>query len=156
MRLPHAAGLPLPAYETQQAAGMDLRAAVPDDAPLVTAAGRSAPAPRASSSRSRPASRARCGRARAWRCAHGVTCLNSPGTVDADYRGEVMVISSTWAGGLHRPARRPHRPVADLAGRPGGLARDRRAGRDGARRRRLRLDRRRLRRAGGRRRQTAT
>jgi dUTP pyrophosphatase len=66
-RLPHAEGLPLPAYETTGSAGMDLRAAVAEDAPQV---------------------RPRSGLA----LKHGLTCLNSPGTVDSDYRGEVGVI----------------------------------------------------------------
>ena len=66
LRLPHGEGLPLPAYETAQAAGMDLRAAVPELEPFTL----------------RPGVAAK----------HGVTCLNTPGTIDADYRGEVKVI----------------------------------------------------------------
>ena len=45
-----------------------------------------------SRSRSRRASRCSCARARGWRCAHGLTLLNSPGTIDSDYRGEIGVI----------------------------------------------------------------
>jgi dUTP pyrophosphatase len=76
VRLPHGEGLPLPAYETAQAAGMDLRAAVPDGEPLTL--------PPGFEGQVRP----RSGLA----FKHGVTCLNTPGTVDADYRGEVKVI----------------------------------------------------------------
>jgi dUTP pyrophosphatase len=92
VRLPHAEGLPLPAYETAQAAGMDLRAAVPDDEPLILRPGSRFPVPTGLAI-ALPAGfegqvRPRSGLA----FKHGVTCLNSPGTVDADYRGEVKVI----------------------------------------------------------------
>jgi dUTP pyrophosphatase len=91
-RLSHAAALPLPAYETAGAAGMDLRAAVPESAPLTLAPGaRLAVAtglivevPEGFEGQVRP----RSGLA----LNHGVTCLNSPGTIDCDYRGEVKVI----------------------------------------------------------------
>ena len=91
-RLPHGEGLPLPAYETAQAAGMDLRAAVPDHEPLVLRPGDRFPVPTGLAF-ALPAGfegqvRPRSGLA----FKHGVTCLNSPGTVDADYRGEVKVI----------------------------------------------------------------
>ncbi len=91
-RLAHAEGLPLPAYETAHAAGMDLRAAVAEDAPLVLHPGdrKAVPTglclaiPDGFEGQVRP----RSGLA----LRQGVTCLNAPGTVDADYRGEVMVI----------------------------------------------------------------
>jgi dUTP pyrophosphatase len=91
-RLPHAAGLPLPAYETADAAGMDLRAAVPEDEPLLlqpgarfaVPTGLTMAIPRGFEGQVRP----RSGLA----FKSGVTCLNSPGTIDADYRGEVKVI----------------------------------------------------------------
>jgi dUTP pyrophosphatase len=91
-RLPHGEGLPLPAYETAQAAGMDLRAAVPDDEPLTLRPGSRFPVPTGLAF-ALPAGfegqvRPRSGLA----FKHGITCLNSPGTVDADYRGEVKVI----------------------------------------------------------------
>ena len=92
VRLPHARGLPLPAYETAQAAGMDLRAAVPEDEPLTlkpgsrfaVPTGLAMAIPNGFEGQVRP----RSGLA----FKHGVTCLNSPGTIDADYRGEVKVI----------------------------------------------------------------
>ncbi len=90
--LPHAAGLALPAYETADAAGMDLRAAVEDSAPVTLAPGHRAMIPTgltiALPSGYEAQVRPRSGLA----ARHGVTCLNSPGTVDADYRGEVKVI----------------------------------------------------------------
>ena len=91
-RLPHAEGLALPAYETTGSAGMDLRAAVADDAPLTLEPGARALVPtglkialeRGYEAQVRP----RSGLA----LKHGLTCLNSPGTIDSDYRGEVGVI----------------------------------------------------------------
>ena len=92
VRLPHGADLPLPAYETAQAAGMDLRAAVPQDEPLVLRPGSRFPVPTglafALPSGFEGQVRPRSGLA----FKSGVTCLNTPGTVDADYRGEVKVI----------------------------------------------------------------
>lgn len=92
VRLPHGADLPLPAYQSANAAGMDLLAAVPVDAPLVLAPGAyiavptgiAIALPRGTEAQVRP----RSGLARE----HGVTVLNAPGTVDADYRGEVQVL----------------------------------------------------------------
>lgn len=91
-RLPHAADLPLPAYETAHAAGMDLRAALPEDAPRTLApleramipTGLSIALPEGYEAQVRP----RSGLA----ARHGITCLNTPGTIDADYRGEIQVI----------------------------------------------------------------
>ena len=92
VRLAHAEGIPLPVYETADAAGMDLRAAVPDDEPITLKPGDRAAVPtgltmaipRGFEGQVRP----RSGLA----IKSGVTCLNSPGTIDADYRGEVRVI----------------------------------------------------------------
>ena len=91
-RLPHGHDIPLPTYETAKAAGMDLRAAVPDDEPLVLRPGDRFAVPTGLAF-AQPAGfegqvRPRSGLA----LKHGVTCLNTPGTVDADYRGEVKVI----------------------------------------------------------------
>ena len=92
MRLPHGAGLPLPAYQSAAAAGFDLVAAVPADAPLTIAPGRYAAVPTGLAIALPPGTEAqvrpRSGLARN----HGVTVLNAPGTVDADYRGEVQVL----------------------------------------------------------------
>ena len=92
VRLPHGEGLPLPAYESPGAAGMDLRAAVPDDRPLLILPGKRAlvptglilEIPEGMEGQVRP----RSGLA----FKHGLTVLNSPGTVDSDYRGEIGLI----------------------------------------------------------------
>jgi len=92
VRLPHAEKLALPAYETSGAAGMDLRAAVAEDRPLVILPGKRAlvptglvmEIPEGFEGQIRP----RSGLA----LKHGVTCLNTPGTIDSDYRGEVKVL----------------------------------------------------------------
>ena len=92
VRLPHAAGLPLPNYQSAGAAGLDLLAAVPEAAPLEIAPGGRAVVPTgiaiALPEGSEGQIRPRSGLA----ARHGVTVLNAPGTVDADYRGEVQVI----------------------------------------------------------------
>ena len=91
-RLEHGAGLDLPGYESDGAAGMDLRAAVDENAPIVIEPGRhdliptglaiALPAGYEAQVRPRSGLAAR----------HGVTVLNAPGTIDADYRGEIKVI----------------------------------------------------------------
>ena len=86
-RLPHGEGLPLPAYETAGAAGMDLRAAeavtIPPGARHLVPTGLSIALPEGFEAQVRP----RSGLA----VKHGVTVLNAPGTIDCDYRGEVKV-----------------------------------------------------------------
>ena len=90
--LPHFEGLALPAYETELAAGMDLRAALPESEPLTLAPGKRAMVPTGLSI-ALPAGYEAQVRPRSGLAAkHGITCLNSPGTVDADYRGELKVI----------------------------------------------------------------
>ncbi|MBB3287364.1 MULTISPECIES: dUTP diphosphatase [unclassified Rhizobium] len=92
IRLPHGEGLELPAYETKGAAGMDLRAAIDDGATLTIApwnrvlvpTGFIFEVPEGFEAQIRP----RSGLA----FKHGITCLNSPGTIDSDYRGEVKVL----------------------------------------------------------------
>jgi dUTP pyrophosphatase len=91
-RLPHGADLPLPAYETAGSAGMDLRAAVPDDAPVTLAPGTRALVPTGLKIALPPGHEAQVRPRSGLALKHGVTCLNSPGTIDADYRGEVGVI----------------------------------------------------------------
>jgi dUTP pyrophosphatase len=91
-RLPHGADLPLPAYETAQAAGMDLRAAVPEDEPLVLRPGSRFAVPTGLAFALPPGFEGQVRPRSGLAFKHGVTCLNSPGTVDADYRGEVKVI----------------------------------------------------------------
>jgi dUTP pyrophosphatase len=92
VRLAHGRDLPLPAYETAQAAGMDLRAAVPEAEPLVLKPGARHPVPTGLAF-ALPAGFEGQVRPRSGLAAKsGVTCLNTPGTIDADYRGEVKVI----------------------------------------------------------------
>ena len=92
VRLPHGRDLPLPQYQSALAAGLDLMAAVPADAPVeippggraVIPTGVAIALPAGSEGQIRP----RSGLA----ARHGVTVLNTPGTIDADYRGELQVI----------------------------------------------------------------
>ena len=91
-RLPHAAGLPLPAYETAGSAGMDLRAALADDQPLTLAPGARALVPTGLKIALEAGYEAQVRPRSGLSLKHGITCLNAPGTVDSDYRGEVGVI----------------------------------------------------------------
>jgi dUTP pyrophosphatase len=90
LRLPEGEGVPLPAYMTEHAAGADLCAAVAEDVTLLPGARALIPSgfaialPEGYEAQIRP----RSGLA----LRHGVTCLNSPGTIDADYRGPVCVL----------------------------------------------------------------
>jgi dUTP diphosphatase len=92
LRLPHGQNLPLPSYQSAHAAGLDLFAAVPAEAPVTLAPGARAliptgiiiALPQGHEAQVRP----RSGLA----MRHGVTVLNAPGTVDADYRGEIQVL----------------------------------------------------------------
>jgi dUTP pyrophosphatase len=90
--LEHGRGLPLPAYASAHAAGMDLRAAVPEDQPLVLHPGDRRPVPTGLAVAIPPGFEGQVRPRSGLALRHGITCLNSPGTVDADYRGEVMVI----------------------------------------------------------------
>ena len=91
-RLPHAEGLPLPAYETAGAAGMDLGAALAEDATLILTPGARALVPTGLKIALEPGYEAQVRPRSGLALKHGVTCLNSPGTIDSDYRGEVGVI----------------------------------------------------------------
>ena len=91
-RLPHGEGLPLPAYETANAAGMDLRAAVPEGEPLTLRPGDRHAVPTGLAMAIPPGFEGQVRPRSGLASRHGVTCLNAPGTVDADYRGEVKVI----------------------------------------------------------------
>ena len=92
VQLAHGRGLPLPAYQTGQAAGLDLLAALPDDAPVELAplaraiipTGLAIALPEGTEAQLRP----RSGLA----AKHGITVLNAPATIDADYRGEIGVL----------------------------------------------------------------
>ena len=91
-QLPHAEGLALPAYQSAAAAGLDLLAAVADNAPLVLAPGKHATVPTGLAVALPPGFEAQVRPRSGLAARHGVTVLNSPGTIDADYRGEISVI----------------------------------------------------------------
>ncbi len=91
-RLPHAEGLPLPAYETLGSAGMDLRAATPEDEPLTLAPGERALVKTGLKIALEAGYEAQVRPRSGLALKHGITCMNSPGTIDSDYRGEVGVI----------------------------------------------------------------
>jgi dUTP pyrophosphatase len=92
LRLAHGQGLELPSYQSAHAAGLDLRAAVPENAPVTLAAGAHALIPSGLSIALPPGYEAQVRPRSGLALKHGVTVLNSPGTVDADYRGEVGVL----------------------------------------------------------------
>ena len=92
LQLPNGAGLALPAYQSALAAGLDLLAAVPEDAPVVLAPGKYALVPTGLSIALPPGYEAQVRPRSGLAARHGVTVLNAPGTVDADYRGEVCVL----------------------------------------------------------------
>ena len=90
--LPHGAGLPLPHYASALAAGCDLAAAVPSDAPLTLEPGARALVPTGLALALQPGYEAQVRPRSGLALKHGVTVLNAPGTIDADYRGEVQVL----------------------------------------------------------------
>jgi len=92
MRLPHGRDLPLPQYQSALAAGLDLLAAVADDAPVVIAPGGRAAIPTGIAIALPPGSEGQIRPRSGLAARHGVTVLNTPGTIDADYRGELQVI----------------------------------------------------------------
>jgi dUTP pyrophosphatase len=91
-RLQHADGLPLPAYQSSDAAGFDLVAAVPAESPMVLAPGGRGLVPTGLIFELPPGSEAQVRPRSGLAVKFGVTVLNSPGTIDADYRGEIAVI----------------------------------------------------------------
>lgn len=90
--LPHGEGLTPPAVASAMAAGVDLRAAVPADAPLLLGPGQRAVVPCGFAMALPDGFEAQVRPRSGLAAKHGVTVLNAPGTIDADYRGEVMVI----------------------------------------------------------------
>ena len=91
-QLPHAEGLALPAYQSAHAAGLDLLAAVPEAAPMMLAPGQYALVPTGLTIALPPGYEAQVRPRSGLAAKHGVTVLNSPGTIDADYRGEIGVL----------------------------------------------------------------
>jgi len=97
-QLPHGEGLPLPAYQSAHAAGLDLLAAVPGDAPVILGPGQHALVPTGLIVALPPGFEAQVRPRSGLAAKHGVTVLNAPGTVDADYRGEVSVLLINQGG----------------------------------------------------------
>jgi dUTP pyrophosphatase len=97
-RLPHGEGLPLPTYQSAHAAGLDVVAAVPEDAPVALALGDRALIPTGMALEIPVGYEAQVRPRSGLAIKHGVTLLNSPGTIDADYRGELMVIVINHGG----------------------------------------------------------
>jgi dUTP pyrophosphatase len=91
-RLPHAEGLALPAYQTEHAAGLDLVAAVGEQAPLTLAPGERVLVPTGLAIALPPGFEGQVRPRSGLALKHGITVLNAPGTIDADYRGEVSVL----------------------------------------------------------------
>lgn len=92
LQLPHGRDLPLPAYQTVHAAGLDLLAAVADDAPVTLAPGARLLVPTGLAIALPPGFEAQIRPRSGLAAKHGITVLNAPGTIDADYRGEVAVL----------------------------------------------------------------
>ncbi len=90
--LPNFEGLALPAYETALSAGMDIRAALPENEPVTLAPGQRHLTPTGIAIALPPGFEAQMRPRSGLALKHGITCLNSPGTIDADYRGELKVI----------------------------------------------------------------
>ena len=92
VRTGHGRDLPLPRYESEAAAGMDLRAAIPEDAPIRLAPGARVLVPAGIRIALPDGYEAQVRPRSGLALKHGVTCLNAPGTIDSDYRGEIGVI----------------------------------------------------------------
>ncbi len=90
--LPHGEDLPLPSYQSEGAAGMDLAAAISGDEPLILAPGERRLIPTGLAIRLPAGFEAQVRPRSGLAARFGITVLNAPGTIDADYRGEVMVL----------------------------------------------------------------
>lgn len=91
VRLPHGAELPLPAYKTEDAAGCDLAAAIPENEPVTVPPGERVLVPTGIAIALPPGHEGQVRPRSGLSVDHGVTVLNAPGTIDADYRGEIRV-----------------------------------------------------------------
>ena len=98
LRLPHASDLPLPAYQSADAAGLDLLAAVPADAPMTIAPGKWAAIPTGLVFALPPGTEGQVRPRSGLAARHGITVLNAPGTIDADYRGELQILLVNFGG----------------------------------------------------------
>jgi dUTP pyrophosphatase len=98
LRLAHGKDLPLPSYQSALAAGLDLLAAVPDNAPLIIAPGERTLVPTGIAIALPNGFEAQVRPRSGLAARHGVTVLYAPGTIDADYRGEVQVLLVNLGG----------------------------------------------------------
>jgi len=105
MRLPHAADLPMPAYQSAHAAGLDLVAAVLANAPVEIAPLGRAMIPTGLVVALPPGSEGQVRPRSGLAIRHGITVLNTPGTIDADYRGEIQVILINLGGEPYQVSR---------------------------------------------------
>jgi dUTP pyrophosphatase len=127
-RLAHGADLPLPVYATSEAAGADLYAAVPADAPILLEPGARALVPTGLRLALPPGFEAQIRPRSGLALRHGITVLNAPGTIDADYRGEVGVVLHNAGASLFtvergaRIAQLVLAPVTRIAWRSGSVA----------------------------------
>jgi len=92
LQLPHGEGLALPAYQSAHAAGLDLQAAIPEAEVLILSPGQRALVPTGLSIALPAGYEAQVRPRSGLASKHGVTVLNAPGTIDADYRGEIRVL----------------------------------------------------------------
>src|ERR1035437_10324588 len=97
-RLPHGKDLPLPSYHSALAPGLDLIAAVPGDKPLTLAPGARALIPTGIAVALPPGTEAQVRPRSGLAVRHGLTVLKAPGTIDADYRGEIQVLLVNLGG----------------------------------------------------------
>ena len=97
-RLPHGRDLPLPAYQTELAAGLDLLAAVPQHAPMTIDPGARALVPTGIAIALPTGYEAQVRPRSGLAVKHGLSVLNAPGTIDADYRGELQVLLVNLGG----------------------------------------------------------
>jgi dUTP pyrophosphatase len=104
-RLRHAAGLPLPSYQSAGAAGLDLLAAVPARKPVSIAPGQWASVPTGIAVALPPGTEGQVRPRSGLAARHGITVLNAPGTIDADYRGEIHVILVNFGNASFQVAR---------------------------------------------------
>ena len=105
LRLPHGEGLPLPDYQSDHAAGFDLVAAIGENEPLMLSAGARGAVPTGLVFELPEGYEAQVRPRSGLALKHGVTVLNSPGTIDADYRGEVQVVLINHSDEAFRIAR---------------------------------------------------
>jgi dUTP pyrophosphatase len=118
LRLRHGQGLALPSYQSAAASGLDLLAAVPDGKPVELTPGGRALVPTGIALELTPGFEGQIRPRSGLAHKHGVTVLNSPGTIDADYRGEIMVLLAnlgTETFRVHRGERIAQLVVAPVA-----------------------------------------